>query len=420
MLLGVPVAFSFLLVNIVGVALFLGGEAGLSQLIRSIDTGLRTFTMLPVPLFILMGEVLFHSGLAVNIIDALDRVMGRLPGRLGLLAVVAGVLLSTLTGSSMGSAAILGSTLVPEMEKRGYKKPMSLGPVIGSGGLAMMIPPSAGLALFAVLAKVSMAKVLMAGIIPGILLAFFYSIYIVVRCWLQPSIAPPYEARRTKLSQKMISIVRYVLPCGLIVFLVTGVILLGIATPSEAAASGALGSLLLVACYGKLNGEVLKKSFFGTARIGVMILIIYSGSIAFSQILAVSGAIKGLVSIVISLNLAPLALVLAMQVATLVLGCFVGPTAIMMISLPIYMPLVNAAGLDPVWFSLLMILNIEMAGSTPPFGMLLFVIKGIAPADTTLGDVIKAGAPFLLCDVVVMALVIAFPILALWLPGMTG
>ncbi|MFC1902567.1 TRAP transporter large permease subunit [Chloroflexota bacterium] len=193
MVTGLPVAFCFILLNFIGVYIFWGGEIGLSQLILSIFSSLAKFTLLPVPMFLLMGEVMFHSGMGLNMIDVLDKWLGRLPGRLGLLAVGAATMFSTMSGSTMATTAMLGTLLTPEMEKRGYKKPMSIGPVMGSGGLAMLIPPSGLAVLLAAVAEISIGRLLIAGIIPGLLIAFFYASYVIIRCRFQPSIAPAYE-----------------------------------------------------------------------------------------------------------------------------------------------------------------------------------------------------------------------------------
>ncbi len=414
---GLPVAFSFMLINVVGVFIFWGGEVGLRQLITTIYSNLTSFIWLPIPMFILMGELMFRSGTAGQAIDTIDRWMGRLPGRLGLLAVGSGTLLSTLTGSSMGSTALLGDILVPEMEKRGYKKPMSLGPILGSGGLAVMVPPSSFAILLAAIAKISVAAILIGGIIPGLMMAALYASYIILRCWLQPTIAPPYQPVPTSLFERLIAFAKYVLPLGVIIFMVTGVIMLGIATPSEAAATGALGSIIIVAFYRKLNWEMLKKSAWGTISITIMTFMIIAGSVAFSQILASSRASTGLAEFVVGLPLSPIMLVIAMQIVLLILGMFIGPISMIMITIPIFMPIVDALGFSPIWFGLLMLINMEMGQTTPPFGIVLFAMKGVAPPDTTMGDLVKAAAPFLVCDAIVMAIMIAFPSVALWLPS---
>jgi len=416
MISGMPVTVSFMLVNVVGIFLLWGGESGLIQFILSIRASLATFVLLPVPLFILMGEVMLRSGIATNMMDTLDMWLGRLPGRLGLIAVAGGTLFSTLSGSSMASTAMLGATLVPDMEQRGYKKPMSLGPILGSGGLAIMIPPSALAVLLGALGEISIGKILMAIIIPGLIMAILYAAYIIIRCSLQPSIAPVYEVPHNSIMNKLQASVRHILPLGFIVFLVVGLIFLGIATPTEAAATGALGCLILTAAYRRLSWDVLKKSLTGTISITVMVFMIIMAATAFSQILAFIGATRGLVEFAMDLHLAPIILIIAMQVVLLFLGMFMSLLPIMMITLPVFIPIIYALGFDPVWFAVIYLLNMEMAGTTPPFGMSLFVMKGVAPKDTTMGDIYRAGLPFLYCDVIAMALIIAFPSLALWLP----
>ncbi len=417
MMTGLPVAFCFILINFVGIFIFGGGEAGLGQFTLSILHSVTTFALVPVALFILMGELMFQSGMGFRMLNVLDKWLGRLPGRLGLLAVGGGTLFSVMSGSSIASVALLGTVLVPEMEKHGYKKSMSIGPVMGSGGLAMIIPPSAMAVLLGALGEISVGKLLIGGIIPGLIIAVFYASYIIIRCRLQPSIAPSYEVMPTPLSVKITSFLRYVLPLGLIVFLVLGLIFLGVTTPSEAAATGAIGAFLLAAGYRSLNWQVIKKSFTGTIEITVMLLMIITGAVAFGQILSLSGASRGLVEFAISLPLPPIMLVIAMQFVVLILGTFISLVPIMMITLPIFIPIISTLGFDPVWFGIIMLINLEMAGTTPPFGMLLFVMKGVAPPDTTMGDVIRAGLPFLLCDLTAIILCLAFPLLVLWLPS---
>lgn len=415
---GLPVAFAFMLVNIVGVALLWGGGDGLRQLSYSMWTSVATFMILPLPMFVLLGEVLFRSGMAMRAIDAIEKWMGRLPGRLGLLAVGAATMFSTMSGSSLATTVMLGDALIPEMEKRGYKKPISIGAIMGSGGLAMLIPPSALAVLWASIAEVSIGEILIAGVIPGLIIAVLYATYVIVRCWLQPSIAPAYDVEPTPLAKKLDDAVKYVLPLGLIVFMVTGLIFLGVAAPSEAAAMGALASIILAAAYRKLNWDLLKSSFLATLKITVMALLILSGTKGFGQILAYTGAARELVSWVTSMPLAPIAVIIAMMFILLLMGTFMSAFPMMMITLPIFMPIIYNLGFSPVWFGLLFLLNLEMGQTTPPFGLLLFAMKGVAPPDTTMGDIIRAGIPFLLCDAVVMALIIAFPILATMLPNL--
>jgi tripartite ATP-independent transporter DctM subunit len=318
----------------------------------------------------------------------------------------------------MGSVAMLGSTLVPEMEKRGYKKPMSLGPILGSGGLAMMIPPS-GLAIFlGAIAEVSIGRLLIAIIIPGLMMAVLYATYIITRCKLQPSIAPPYDVPPTPILGKLVATVRYILPLTFIVFMVVGVIFLGVASPTEAAATGAIGMFLLAAAYRQLNWVVVKSAIAGTVKITGMIFLIIASAAAFSQILAASGATQGMIDFVMGLPLTPIFIILAMQVVFLFMGMFMTSASMVMIAIPIFMPIVRLLGFDTVWFAVIVLLNMEMAQTSPPFGATLFVMKGVAPPDTTMGSIYRAALPFLYCDLIAMTLIIIFPQLAIWLPGL--
>lgn len=416
LLLGLPVAFAFMLINIVGVYLFWGGGIGLHQLILSIDSSVSTFVLVPVPMFILMGTVMFHSGVAFKTIDVLDEWFGRIAGRLSLLAVGAGALFATLTGVAMGSVAMLGSTLAPEMERRGYSKAMSLGPILASGSLAIMIPPSALGVILASLGKFSVGKLLVGIILPGLLLAAVYAAYIVVRCTLRPSLAPPYDLPPTPLGRRLLNALRYVVPLLSVIVTVIGTIFFGVATPTEAAAVGALLCFLLALAYGRLSWEVIKKAVGATASISVMVLVILTGSAAFSQVLAFTGVTAGITKLALSLPVPPLLILVLMQVVLVFLGMFIEQTSIVMVTVPIFMPIVTALGWDPIWFGAIMLLNLELATLSPPFGLSLFVMKGIAPAGTTMEDIYRAVLPFVGLNLVVMAIMILFPPVVLWLP----
>jgi tripartite ATP-independent transporter DctM subunit len=362
-----------------------------------------------------MGQVLFQSKIGFYMIDALDKWIGRLPGRLGLLTVASSTLFSTMSGSNMANTAMLGSLLVPEMQKRGYSKIMTIGPVLGSGGLAMLIPPSTLGVLLAALARVSVGKLLIAGLLPAIVIALLYATYIIGRCYLQPQLAPPYDLPPVPISRRIIDTVRYVLPTGFIIFLVIGVIILGIATPSEAAALGSVGIILLALAYRRMNWSILKKSILATTRTTVMVFMVILGSMSFSQILAFSGASESLIKAVTSLAAPPIILIIAMLIVLLFLGCFMDNLSMVMIALPVYLPLIDAMNLDPIWFLVMMLINMEMAGTTPPFGLLLFVMKSVAPKDTSMADIYRAGIPFLVCDAIAMSIILVFPPLATWL-----
>ena len=415
---GLPVAFCFMVINIIGIVLLWGSQTGLDQFLFSIFGSVSKFSLLPLPMFVLMGEVLFHSQLAPSMMNTLDKWLGRLPGRASLLAVGSGVLIATLTGVSMGSVAMLGSVLVPEMRKRGYAKSMTLGPILGAGGLAIMIPPSSLAVIVGAIGEISIGKILLAIIVPGLLMAVIYILYILLRCWLQPRIAPSYDIPPSSFSEKLVDSARYIFPVAFIIFLVTGLILLGVATPTEAAAAGALGCIILAAFYKRLNWDLIKKAFKGTLLITVMIFMIVVGASAFSQILAFSGATTGITTFAAELPVAPIVIVIMTQVIVVILGCFMDVVAILLITLPIFVPVIKILGFDPVWFSVLMLINTEVAGISPPFGLNLFVMKGLVPPDITMGDIYRAGLPFCGLSLLAMAIIMIVPPIALWLPSM--
>ncbi len=418
LLIGLPVAFAFMLINIIGVYVFWGGSIGLQQLILSIDSSVSTFVLVPVPMFILMGTVMFYSGVAYRMIDVLDEWLGRIAGRLALLAVGAGALFATLTGVAMGSVAMLGSTLAPDMERRGYSKSMSLGPILASGSLAIMIPPTALGIILASLGKISVGKLLVGIILPGLLLAAVYATYIIVRCTLKPSLAPPYDVSPTPIGRRIQNTFRYVVPLISVIVIVIGTIFLGIATPTEAAGVGALLCFLLAAAYRKLTWEVMKKAVGAATSISVMVLVILTGSAAFSQVLAFAGVTSSLTKLAVGLPVHPIVILILMQIILIFLGMFIEQTSIVLVTVPVYMPIVSALGWDPVWFGAIMLLNLELATISPPFGLSLFVMKGIASPDTTMGDIYRAALPFVGLNLVVMAIMIIFPAVVLWLPSM--
>jgi tripartite ATP-independent transporter DctM subunit len=417
MFMGLPVGISFLFADLLGTLFFMGGLSGFKLLILNLEESLTSFSLLTVPMFILMGEVMFHSKMALRAIDALDYWIGRVPGRLGLLAVASGTIFAATSGSTIANTSMLGSLLIPEMERRGYKKAMSIGPIMGSGALAMLIPPSILAVILATLIEVSVGGMLIAGILPGLVLASLYAIYIITRSALQPDIAPPYDMPPISLTKKLKETAIYVLPLGLIIFLVVGIIFLGMATPSEAAAMGAIGSILLSVVYGEINWDVLRKCLFGTVKLTTTMFVIIMASMIFSQILAFSGASSGLIQAVVKLKMSPILVLISMQVTLIFLGCFMDNLSIAVIAVPIYMPVIKALGFNPLWVGAMTLINMDMGNLTPPFGLQLFVMKGMQP-QTPMADIVRSSFPFLLCETATLILVMIFPDIALYLPGL--
>lgn len=366
-----------------------------------------------------MGELLLQSEVTPRLLNIVDMWLGRMPGRLSLMAVAGGTILSVMSGASVASVAMLGKTLVPEMEKKGYKKTMTLGPILGSGGLAIMIPPSGLAILLGSIGEIQIGALLIAIIIPGILMAILYAAYIIISCKLNPTLAPPYEVDiNIPKKEKIFILIRDFLPIVFVVFMVTGIIFLGIATPTEAAATGVIGVLILLAVYRKLNRKAIIEAVLSTLKTTGMLFLIIAGAKSFASILGYTGALKELIYLTTTLDIAPLMVVIIMMIIGLILGSFMEPASIMMITLPIFVPIIKTLGFNPVWFGVLFLLNIEVGLTTPPFGLNLFVMKGVAPEGTTTLDIYKAAFPYVVADLIVMVLLIAFPIIALWLPSM--
>ncbi len=418
MAVGMPVALAFLAANIVGAWFFMGGAKGITLLLNNGFGGLTNYALVPIPLFLLMGEIFFHTGLGARMFNAIDRLLGKLPGRLSYVTVLGGTAFSTLSGSSMGSTALLGSLMVPEMTARGYKKHMSIGPILGTGGLAIIIPPSALAVLLATLARIDVGALLIAGIVPGLILACLYIATIFIQTKIDPTAAPAYEVETLGFGQKARLLFGDVVPMLSVMVLIVIGMVAGLITPSEAAAFGALGVLILAVLFRCLTWEAMKKSVVGALRVTLMAYLIVFGSATFSQLLAFSGASSGLIRWATSFDLAPIAMLLVMFGVLLLLGMFMEQISMMLLTVPIFFPLAATLGFDPIWFGLIILLALEISFTTPPFGLLLFVMKGVAPKDTTMREIYVSAFPYMGCAMLLVALLIVFPQLALWLPGM--
>ena len=415
---GLPVAFCFTLFNLIAMFFWMGGTKAFTTLPLSAYTSVASFPLIAVPLFIFMGDMLFRSGVMSVVIDAAGKWIGGIRGSLSLTAVGAGTVFGTMSGSGMSGVAVLGSTLAPEMRKRGYSKEMSLGPILGSGTLAMIIPPSILAVVLGSLANIDVGRLLISGVVPGLLLATLYAGYILARSWLQPHLAPIYATGDPSLGEKLAALVSC-LPIGIITLAIWGVIFFGIATPSEAAAMGVAGALVVLAIYGKLTWDIVWRSVLATIRITSMVFLIIMNASAFGQILAFTGISRKLVSFVVEYTLPPLMVMIMMQLMLIVVGTFMDELAMLIVTIPVYMPIVEALQFDPIWFGLLILINLEVATISPPYGLALFVMKGVVP-DATMMDIWKASLPFMLLGVIAMALIVAFPAIATWLPNLMG
>ncbi len=413
---GLPAAFAFCAINVVGAWVWLGGDAGLVQMIRNGVASISSFSLTPIPFFVLMGEVLFHTGVALKAIDAIDRAIARVPARLSVVAVVAGTVFSAISGSTIATTALLGSLLVPEMLRRRYKPGMAMGPIMAIGGVDMLIPPSALTVLLGSLAGISISQLLIAGIVPGFLLALAFVAFIVLRATLDPELAPVSAHEPVHGWARWRPLVVYVLPLVLIFVVVVAAMAAGWATPTESAAIGAVATVIVAWIYGALSWSRLLQALVGTAAISGAILFIIVGATTFAQILTFSGATNGLVEAIRGADLGPIAVLGLMMAILLVLGCFIDQVSMMLITLPFFMPLVAHYGFDPVWFGVCFLICMQLGLLTPPFGLLLFTMKSVAPPEITMRQVYAAVTPYLVIGLAMLALVMAVPGLATWLP----
>jgi tripartite ATP-independent transporter DctM subunit len=416
--LGLPVAFAFLLLNVIGAVLFLGGEPGLSQLARNAVQSITSFSLTPIPFFVLMGEVLFHTGVALKAIDAFALLIRRVPGRLSVIAIVSGTVFSAISGSTIATTALLGSLMLPTMLARGYDPRMATGPIMGIGGVDMLIPPSALTVLLGSLAGISIAGLLIGGIVPGLVLSIMYIGYIMTRATMNPALAPDEASDDGPQGfARWLPFVTHVLPLILIFALVIGAMTGGWATPTEAAAIGAAGTILAAALYRSLTYRNLMQALTGTVAISGTILFIIVGATTFAQVLSFSGVVNGIIGVVTGFDLSVDVLVVVMLLILLFLGCFVDQVSMMLITLPFFMPLVARYDIDTIWFGLLFLICMQLGLLTPPFGLLLFTMKGVAPPSITMHQIYMAAMPYAVMGLVVLALIFVFPAIATWLPA---
>ena len=416
--IGLPVALSFIAINIVGASLFLNGEAGLIQIVRNSIVSVTSFSLTPIPLFILMGEILFHTGLAIKVIDGVERLIKQVPGRLAVVAVVAGTVFSAVSGSTIATTAMLGSLMLPIMLARGYHPTIAAGPIMAIGAVDMLIPPSALTVLLGSLSGISISKLLIGGVVPGLILSVAFILYIVGRVKISPRLAPETPIDTKMGWEHWRTLVLYVIPLIAIFVVVVGAMSAGFATPTEAAALGAIATMALAVIYRALTIEALMKSLKGTVAISGMILFIILGATTFSQILSFSGATEGLVSTILGQGLSLLAVVGLMMLILVFLGIFVDQVSMMLITLPVFMPIVQRLGIDPIWFGVLFLICMQLGLLLPPHGLLLMTMRGVAPPEVTFAHIFQAVVPYVFMSLLLLGLILLFPAIATWLPSL--
>jgi len=411
---GVPIAICMGFAGVLGIFL-ITGAGGLFFNICTIGfEKVYAITLLAIPLFIFMGAIISRHEVGADIYDATYKWAGRLPGGLAVASVIMGALFGFMSGSAAAGAATIGGVALPEMEKKQYDRKFSCGSLALGGTLAVLIPPSSLMIIYAVQTEVSMGRLFFAGIFPGLLLMTLASLYIIIRASLQPKIAP--KGDKFTMREKWFSI-RHLVPVLILFVAVLGSIYFGVASPIEAGAVGAFVATLICLGLRRLTWKKFTDAASDAAIISVMIFILIIGAALLSQMFFVTGLRAVITEAIAGWEVAPWLVIVFFLAILTIMGMFIDVIGMLLISLPIMFPVVIELGLDPIWFGIIMIVSSEMALITPPVGVNLFVIQGIAPKGTTLGDVAIGSAPFVVVLWIFLLILIFFPDIAMWLPS---
>jgi C4-dicarboxylate transporter DctM subunit len=394
---------------------FQGGTVNFHPLGSVIWNSVNNFTLTAIPLFVFMGEMVLHGGLGQRVYRGMGLIFSRLPGGLLQANIASCAIFAAVTGVSVATAATVGTVAIPELSKRGYNREMIFGSLAGGGTLGILIPPSVPFIIYGVMAQESITDLFAAGIIPGIVLTLIFMTYIAIRVLITPRLAPN-ESKEASLSLREKALVMvHVLPVFGLIFLVLGGIYFGIMTPTEAAAVGAFVSILLSACYGKLNFTNLKLVLSQTVRTTSMILFIMAGASIFSFALVNSGINRELTNWVVSQGQVQVTFFILVCIIYLIMGCFFDPISMVVLTMPILYPIVLQFGFDPIWYGVILVILIELGLITPPVGFNLFVIHGIS-GGRPMGEVIRGSFPYMLMMLFMIGILYFFPQIAVWLP----
>jgi tripartite ATP-independent transporter DctM subunit len=408
---GIWVGFSLSMVGFVGVTFFSALPAG-NNLASSVWATVEKWEYVALPLFILMGEILYRSGISEKLFKALVPWLYRLPGGLLLMNILSCTLFAAVSGSSAATTATVGRITLSELSKLGYDKRLAMGSLAGAGTLGFLIPPSLIMIVYAILADVSIGKMFMAGILPGLLLALIYCLYIVYRGVLNPEIAP--RAKENYSWKERFAGLKDLAPTFLLILMVLGSIYAGIATPTEAAALGVLGATLFALINRRMNLKIMQECLLGAVKTSCMIMIIVVGAGFLSRTMGFLGIPAALTAVISGMHLSPYLLMLLLACVYIVLGCLLDGFSLVVMTLPIALPMVTAAGFDPIWFGIYLILMVEVSQITPPVGFNLFVIQGLTQEPVV--TIARYAMPFFMLMLVTTALITLFPDIALFIP----
>lgn len=415
LLIGLPKAFTMAVSALIAIFIY-GGTPKLLTIVMQVWGGMIALPLVALPLFIFIAVALEKSGIGRELYDALHQWVGPLRGGMAMATIMASTVIAAISGITTAGVVMMGIVALPRMLKQGYDKSMSLGSIMAGGGLGILIPPSVVFILFGMLAGVSIGWLFAAGLIPGLMLSAFYIIYIGVRSYLQPQLGPPIPVEERKSLKEKVYLSKGLILPFMLIFLILGSIVLGIASPLESAAVGALGSLGCAAVKGKFTWKYLVEVCNRTLAVSSMIMWIIFGALAFTAVFIALGASALLAGWIGGLPLPPLGFIFLMMLIYIILGFFVEEITMLALTLPIFLPILRGLGFDPIWFGVLFLLNIQMAYLTPPFGYCLFYLKGVAPPEISMADLYRSIWPFVTIQLVGLSLVIFFPQIALWLP----
>ncbi|WP_425406074.1 TRAP transporter large permease [Hwanghaeella sp.] len=409
---GLWVAMALAAVGLVSITLGSSAPPGLIMA-TTVWGSTATWTLAALPLFVWMGEILFRTRLSEDMFAGLAPWMGRLPGRLVHVNILGCAVFAAVSGSSAATAATIGKMSIPELSRRGYDEKLILGSLAGSGTLGLLIPPSIILIVYGVSAEVSIVRLFIAGILPGLMLCGLFMAYTMAWSLLNPSRTPAFDIKMT-IMEKIRASGRLIPVMALIVFVIAS-IYRGWATATEAAACGVAGALIISAVTGSLSWKSFIESLMGATRTSCMIIFIVAGASFLSVAMGFTGIPRSLTQFIQEMNLPPYALLAALTLLFAVLGCFLDGISVVVLTTAILLPMVEAAGIDLLWFGIYVVLVVEMSQITPPVGFNLFVIQGLTGRN--IFWIAYAALPFFLLMIVAVALIVLFPEIATWLPG---
>lgn len=412
LLLGVPIALAMAATGAVGLWVLEGPGPALAHTLLIPWAEGRSFVLVTIPLFVLMGQLVFHTGLATDLYDGVRTWIGKVPGGMAITSVIACGGFGAVTGSSIATVATMGAIVMPEMRRYKYHPRLATGSLAASGTLGILIPPSLIFIFYGVMTETSIGALFMAGIIPGILTAAMFSTIIFVRCIVTPSLGPPGPG--ATWAERWASTLG-LLPILTLFFLVIGGIYGGIFTPTEAAGVGCTGVLVAAGLKRRLTANAMSKALEETALVSAMIFAIIVGGYLVARFLAVTGITEDLVALLVGMELGRVSFLLLLVLIYLVLGAMLDVFGMLVLTIPFVMPVVGELGIDPIWFGVFAVMMAELALVTPPIGANVFVMRRTAP-EVPMGDIFMGVLPFVAGELVVISLVIAFPEIALWLP----